>query len=217
MSDEDDHAYQTRLAEARGLVLNVTRNADDTTASYAERVRTAMSGAAREAQDTTNDLTRAAGDAVGGFTEHVAHSGTQLKQGTHSMAQSTRDTASRSPATHSRSARSRRSSGPWRDRSCRPSSRRKPRLRRPPQPSAKKGRDLAQDFVDRGTQVGMDTLDAVKDSAGAHGLTVDKPIGDIAAELKSGDLAGHVKAVTQETLQAGQGSASRQLAPQDDA
>ena len=80
-----------------------------------------------------------------------------------------------------------------------------------------KGRDLAQDFVDRGTQVATDTLDAVKDSAGAHGLTADKPIGDIAAELKSGDLAGHVKAVTQETLQAGQGSASRQLAPQDDA
>jgi len=217
MSDEDDHAYQTRLAEARGLVLNVTRNADDTTASYAERVRTAMSGAAREAQDTTNDLTRAAGDAVGGFTEHVAHSGTQLKQGTHSMAQSTRDTASSLAGNPFALGAIAAVVGAVAGSLLPTFEQEEAALATTAATLREKGRDLAQDFVDRGTQVATDTLDAVKDSAGAHGLTADKPIGDIAAELKSGDLAGHVKAVTQETLQAGQGSASRQLAPQDDA
>jgi hypothetical protein len=47
----------------------------------------------------------------------------------------------------------------------------------------------------------------VKDSAQAHGLTIDKPIGDVAADLKSGALVGAVKDVASETLEAGKASA----------
>ena len=74
------------------------------------------------------------------------------------------------------------------------------------------GRDLAQDVVDRGGRVATDTLEAIKGSANAHGLTTDKPIGELLADVKSGDLLGNVKQVAQETLQAGKDSAQTHIA-----
>ena len=74
------------------------------------------------------------------------------------------------------------------------------------------GRDLAQDVVDRGGRVANETLAAVKDSADAHGLTSDKPVGELLSDVKSGDLVGNVKQVAQETLQAGKDSAQTHLA-----
>jgi hypothetical protein len=77
-----------------------------------------------------------------------------------------------------------------------------------------KGRDLAQGVVDTGSRVASDTLDAVKESAGSHGLSADMQVGDVVAALKNGDLVDDAKAVAQETLQAGQNSALHHLAPQ---
>ena len=73
------------------------------------------------------------------------------------------------------------------------------------------GRDLAQDVVDRGGRIAGETLDAVKESAGSHGLTADKPVGEVLSEIKSGDLAGRVKAVANETVQAGHESTQKHL------
>lgn len=77
-----------------------------------------------------------------------------------------------------------------------------------------KGRDLAQGVVDTGSRVASDTLDAVRESAGSHGLSADMQVGDVVAALKSGDLVDDAKAVAEETLQAGQNSALHHLAPQ---
>ena len=217
MSDEDDDAYQARLAEARGLVLNVARNAGDTAASYATRVRAAMADTARGARDTTNDLTRAGGDAAGSLTERAAHRGAQLTQGTHSMAQSTRDTLSSLAGNPFALGAIAAVVGAVAGSLLPTFEQEEAALATTAATIREKGRDLAQEVVDRGTRVATDTLAAVKDSADAHGLTADRPIGDIAGELKSGDLAGHVKAVAQETLQAGQDRVSKQVAPKDDA
>ena len=74
------------------------------------------------------------------------------------------------------------------------------------------GRDLAQDVVDRGGRIATDTLDAVKGSAEAHGLTADKPVGELLADVKSGDLLGNVKQVAQESVQAGKEAAQTHIA-----
>jgi hypothetical protein len=79
-----------------------------------------------------------------------------------------------------------------------------------------KGRDLAQDVVDRGSRVASETLDAVKESAGSHGLSADKPVGDVVDDLKRGDLIDDAKAVAQDALQAGRESIERHLAPRDE-
>ena len=80
-----------------------------------------------------------------------------------------------------------------------------------------KGRDLAQGIVDSGSRVAGETLDAVKDSAGARGLSADKPVGEVVTDLKSGTLIDDAKAVAQEALQAGQDSVQRHLALQKEA
>ena len=74
------------------------------------------------------------------------------------------------------------------------------------------GRDLAQDVVDRGARVASDAVGAVKDSAQAHGLSADKPIGEMVADLKSGSLAGAVKDVASEAVGAGKESVQTHFA-----
>jgi hypothetical protein len=75
-----------------------------------------------------------------------------------------------------------------------------------------KGRELAQGAVDVGSRVASDTIDAASESAGAHGLNADKPVGEVVADLKSGDLIEDAKAVAQEALQAGKDSTQHHLA-----
>lgn len=211
--DEDDDAYWARLDEARGLVLGVTRNAGDTASSYAQRVRTAMSGVMQGERDTTHDPTQAAG----GLSERAAQSGSQLKQGTYAMAHSTRDTLSALASNPFALGAIAAVVGAVAGSLLPTLEQEEAALSGTATKIREKGRDLAQDVADRGTRVATDTLDAVKSSASSHGLTADKPVGDVVTELQSGELAGHVKAVAQETLQAGQDSAQKQLAPQTDA
>ncbi|MDP9108764.1 MAG: hypothetical protein M3N23_06815, partial [Pseudomonadota bacterium] len=68
-------------------------------------------------------------------------------------------------------------------------------------------RDLAQNVVDRGGRAANEALGAVKESAQAHGLTIDKPIGDVVSDLKSGSLVDAVKQVASESVDAGKQSA----------
>lgn len=78
------------------------------------------------------------------------------------------------------------------------------------------GRDLAQDVVDRGGRVANEALGAVKDSAQAHGLTIDKPIGEVVANLKSGSLVDAAKQVASETVDAGKQSAQTHFGGRSD-
>ncbi len=77
------------------------------------------------------------------------------------------------------------------------------------------GRDLAQDIVDRGGQVAADTLEAIRGSAEAHGLSADRPVGELLGDAKSGELLDNVKQIAGETLQAGRDSVQTHLAGSD--
>ena len=74
-----------------------------------------------------------------------------------------------------------------------------------------KGRDLAQEVVNRGAQVVGDTIGAAKETAQAHGLTADRPVGELIGDLKSGDLIGHVKQAGHDVADAGKNSLRSQF------
>ncbi len=205
--DERPEAHASRLNEARGKVLGVAKGASDTASGYAQRIKDAMASAAQSARETAHDFSTNASATAGGLGDSAQRGGEAFKQGMGTMAQSTRDTlASISanpfalgaiatvvglvagaliPATEQEERALGETAG---------------RLRTA-------GRDLAQDVVDRGGQVASEALDAVKDSAQAHGLSTDKSIGDVAADLKSGALVDAVKQVASETVEAGKTSA----------
>lgn len=210
--DEHPDAHANRLDEARGKVLGIVRNASDTASEYAERIGQAMTSAGQSARETKHDLTAYASRAADRLSDSAQHGGEAFNQGVGSMAQSTRQTIASVtanpfalgaiaavvglvagalvPATEQEE----RALGDTAD-----------RLR-----SA--GRDLAQDVVDRGGRVASEALGALQDSAAAHGLTADRPIGEVAADIKSGALVDDVKAVASDAVGAGKASAQAHFA-----
>jgi ElaB/YqjD/DUF883 family membrane-anchored ribosome-binding protein len=211
-SDEhgDDHA--SRLDEARGKVLGVTRGASDTASDYAKRIKQAVASVTQSAREIQHDLSAHASTAAGSMSGRAQRSGQAITQGMGNMAQSTRDTLASVTANPFALGAIAAVVGlvagaliPATEQEERALGETATRLRTA-------GRDLAQDVVDRGGQVASEALGAVKDSAQAHGLTTDKPIGDVAADLKSGALVDAVKDVASETLEAGKASAQTHFA-----
>jgi ElaB/YqjD/DUF883 family membrane-anchored ribosome-binding protein len=171
-----------------------------------------MTSAGQSARETKHDLTAYASKAADRLSDSAQHGGEAFNQGVGSMARSTRQTIASVtanpfalgaiaavvglvagaliPATEQEE----RALGDTAD-----------RLR-----SA--GRDLAQDVVDRGGRVASEALGALQDSAAAHGLTADKPIGEVAAGIKSGALVDDVKTVASDAVGAGKASAQAHFA-----
>lgn len=209
---DDDASYAGRLDEARGQVLGLARSASETAAAYAARIREAIASGAHDVAGQARALASQAGR-DGPASGHR----TPVQEGSTTMPGSTRDTlasAVRSPfALGALAAVVGAVAGsliPTSDQEEEALGGVATRLRTA-------GRDLAQDVVDRGGRIASDTLAAVKDSADAHGLSADRPVGEMLAEVKSGDILGNVKLVAQESLQAGRDAAQTHLAGAPDA
>jgi ElaB/YqjD/DUF883 family membrane-anchored ribosome-binding protein len=204
---DDDDSYAARLDDARGKVVGVAREAADTAASYTQRIKEVVTATARSVREKSHDLTSGASNAFGRTGDSIGERAGSLQEGTTSMAQSGRNTlasvASNPFALGAIAALVGIVAGallPVSEQEEAAFGSTATKLRTA-------GRDLAQDVVDRGSRVVADTLEAIKGSADAHGLTTDKPIGELLTDVKSGDLLGNVKQVAQETLQAGKDSA----------
>lgn len=215
LADEDDESYGSRLDDARGKVLDLARNASDTAASYAERVKDAVAAATQGVRRGVHDVSDQAQRGVSGIRARAAGGTTTMQGGTAKMTSSVRHTLSGVTANPLALGAIAAVVGlvagallPTRDEEQAALGPLAGRLR-----SA--GSGLAQDVVDRGGRLANDTLAAVKDSAGAHGLTSDKSVGDVVQGLMSGDLVADVKQVAGETLQAGRDSAQTQFARSD--
>ena len=210
--DEHGDDYASRLNEARGKVLGITKGASDTASDYAQRIKQAVASATQSARETRHDLSAHASTAAGSISDQAQRSGQAITQGMENMAQSTRDTLASVSANPFALGAIAAVVGlvagaliPATEQEERALGETATRLRTA-------GRDLAQDVVDRGGQVASEALGAVKDSAEKHGLTTDKPIGDVAADLKSGALVDAIKDVASETLEAGKASAQTHFA-----
>ena len=212
LPNEHVDVHAARLDEARGRVLGITRNSSDTDTSYSQRIKDAVASATQRVRETAHDLSTGASHVAGNISERAQHHAYATREGMTSMARSTLDTlalATSSPfALGAVAALVGMVAGsliPTTDEEERALGATADKLR-----SA--GRDLAQDVVDRGTRVASEALGAVKDSAEAHGLTGDKPVGEMVADLKSGALAGAVKQVAGEAVGAGKDSVQTHFA-----
>ena len=209
---DDDDSYSGRLDDARGKVVGVARTATDTAASYAQRIKDAAATASQSLREKSHDLAADVSHAAHGLGDRAGKYGAALQESTQNMANTTRDAfssvASNPFALGGIAALVGLVAGsllPVLDEEKNALSSTASKLHTA-------GRELAQDVVDRGGRVAADTLEAVKGSADAHGLTTDKPIGELLADVKSGDFLGNVKHVAQETLNAGKDSAQTHIA-----
>lgn len=214
---DDDADYAIGLDDARGHALGILRSASDTAASYTQRVKDALAAAGQSVRNASHDLTSSGSKTLGQLGESVSNQSTKLYEGTQTMAQS------------SRTALTSLTSNPFAlgavaalvglvAGSLIPTfDDEEHALGAVAKKLKTTGRDLAQDVVDRGGRIANDTLDAVKGSAESHGLVGDRPVGEMLADVKSGDLFSNVKHVAQETLQAGKDSAQTHFSSNTDA
>lgn len=209
--DDDDDSYASRLDEARGSIVGVARTASDTGASYAQRIKDAVASATQSAREKTHDINAGASDAFARIGDSANKHGAALQEGTQIMARSARDTLSSVTSNPFALGAIAAVVGAVAGALIPTLDEEEAALGSVATKVRTAGRDLAQDVVDRGGRVANETLAAVKDSADAHGLTSDKPVGELLSDVKSGDLVGNVKQVAQETLQAGKDSAQTHL------
>lgn len=195
LEDEHPDVHASRLDDARGQVLGIARSASGTAATYGERIKEAIAAATQSARAASQQFGDSTSDTVHGLSDQARRGsgarslvGTPIVQGTAAALVGLVAgallpvSASERQALGSLAGRVRTS-----------------------------GRDLAQDVVDRGTLVAGDALEAVRDRAQAHGLTGERPVGELLGDLKSGELLGHVKQAAQEVVEAGKDSARAQL------
>jgi hypothetical protein len=188
LEDEHPDVHASRVDDARGQVLGIARSASDTAASYGQRVKGAMASASQSLRETTHDMTNGASRTVArqGGARGLASNPVVLGS---AAALVGLVAGALIPLSNSEENALRNVAGQLRT----------------------KGRAFAQDLTDRGAQVASDALGAVKDSAQAHGLTADKPIGELVGDLKSGELLGQVKQAAQEVASAGKESVQAQM------
>ena len=187
LNDEHPEVHASRLDDVRGQVLGIARTASDTAASYSQRIKEAVTAASESARQTSRDVRNGASRAVA----------------------DPRSLASNPLVLGSAAALVGLIAGaliPLRDEERRV-------LDGVAGPLRSQGRDLAQEVVNRGTQVAANTLEAVKDSAQAHGLTADKPVGELLGDIRSGDLMSQVKQAAGEVLTASKENIQSQLRP----
>jgi hypothetical protein len=196
LQDEHEEVHASRLDDARGQVLGIARAASDTAATYRERISEAMAAATQSVRTASHDLGTGTSSALNRFSA-------QARKGT--GAQSLLGTPVVLGTAAALVGLVAGALIPVSDKEEQALGSVAGRLR-------SQGRDLAQDVVNRGAQVAGDALGAVKDRAQAHGLTGDKPVGELLGDLKSGELLGHVKQAAQEIAGAGKDSLRSQLA-----
>lgn len=196
LEDEHEDVHASRVADARGQVLGIARTASDTAATYRERIAEAMTAATQGVRSASHDLGKGTSTAIDRFSARAREgtgatslAGTPVVLGTAAAL-----VGLVAGALLPVSEKEEQALGSFAG-----------RLRG-------KGRDLAQDVVNRGAQVAGDALGAVKDRAQAHGLTGERPVGELLGDLKSGELLGHVKQAAQEVADAGKDSLRSQLA-----
>lgn len=194
LADEHPDVHASRIDDARGQVLGIARDSADTAHTYAQRIKEAMAATSEAVRETSLDLRRQASQALGSLRDRNGGGGGSSPFGSPIVIGAAAAligiiagallpvSGQEEQALGSLAGRVR-----------------------------AKSRDLAQTVVDRGAQVAGDAIGAARESAQAHGLTADKPTGELLGDLKSGELLRHAKAAAQEVAAAGKDSLQAQL------
>ncbi|WP_242140998.1 DUF3618 domain-containing protein [Sphingomonas sp. TREG-RG-20F-R18-01] len=205
--DEHPDAHASRLDDARGKVLGIARDTADTAQSYGQKIKDAMVSAAQSVREKAHDITASASDAAGNLGDRAQRGSIAAQRGMGNMTQSTREALASVTSNPFALGAVAAIVGLVAGSLIPTSDQEEHALGATADKLRTAGRDLVQDVVDRGGRVANEALGTVKNSAQAHGLTTDKPIGDVVADLKSGSLVDSVKQVASEAVNAGKQSA----------
>ena len=85
-SGEAEHAYSARLDTARGQAIGLARHTLETTESFSERVRGALTAAERAVTETAHDVRDQVSGAIGAATGAIGSLGTSAKNATQGAA-----------------------------------------------------------------------------------------------------------------------------------
>jgi hypothetical protein len=208
---DDDDSYGLRLDNARGEVLGVTRNPSESSPSFAQRIKDAAAAVGTTLREKSNDLAADASKAFGDIGDSAGRQSAALQKGTSDMARSGRDSFSAVIGNPLALGAVAALVGLVAGSLIPTSEKEEEKLGSMAARLRTSGRDLAQDVVDRGGRIANDTLEAVKGSAEAHGLSSGRPVGDLLADVMSGSLVGNLKEVAQESVSAVKDSAQTHI------
>ncbi len=230
---EAEHDYTYRLDQARGHAVGLSRNADETTQSFGQRIRDALANTQRSATQGAHDLrdqvsgsASAAGDAVG-----------SLGAAAQGMAQSVGSTVQDAARQAGDALAQRGQTAGKAGGNLVAALTENPvllgvlglaagavlgaLLPQSDQEEAALGgiagqaRDtvsgLAKEAMQRGSSVAQTVIDKGSESAKAHGLAGDQSAGSVVDVALSGKLAGSAKDVLQEVLRTGDDAIRKQV------
>jgi Protein of unknown function (DUF3618) len=200
--EEAEPDYRGRLDIARGRVLGVARQSEDTQESFGDRVKDAIAATRQSITQSAYDLQSRASDATsqaGGIVNNVGHQLGQSGQTAQQMGSNLLTTITDNPVLLGAVGLA---VGALLGAFVPQSKQEEDALGNVAGQARNAARDLAQTVVDRGGEVAQKKLDAGRESARAHGLTTDKSAGSFVDEALSGDLTGNVKQVAQDLLKA---------------
>ncbi len=234
--DEANHAYTERLDQARGQAMGLARHAQETTESFGQRIRDVLASAAQALGGGASGLRDQAGAAAGAAGNAVGSLGAGLRGGVQAAGGAAQGSVQWAGGALSQGGQSASAAGGNLLAALTDS----PvllgalgvaagallgaLLPQSEQEGAALGgvagqardtvRGLAQQAVDGGTHVTQAVLDAGKESAGAHGLTGGRSVGQLVDAALSGDLAGEAKQAVTEILKAGDDAVRKELPEQ---
>ncbi len=234
--DEADHAYTERLDQARGQAMGLARHAQETTESFGQRLRDVLASAAQSLGAGAHDLRGQAGTAAGAAGSAVGSLGTGLSSGAQAVGGAVQGGAQWAGGALSQGGQAAGTAGgnllsALTDSpvllgalgvaagallgALLPQSEREGEALGGVAGQARDTvRGLAQQAVDGGAHVTQAVLDAGRESAGTHGLTGGRSVGQLVDAALSGDLAGQARQAAAEILKAGDDAVRKELPEQ---
>jgi DNA-binding FrmR family transcriptional regulator len=223
-ADEPEHAYDARLASARGQVLGVARHAQETTSSFSARVADAMAAARESVSDSVHDERERLGNAgealrgaAGSISTSISGAGQSLQGAAGSSWAQGRDQVARimeaiaeSPVLLGALGVA---AGAVLGALLPVSEQERVHLGGVAGQVRDSAAGVARDLADQGSAVARAAMDGGRSAAEARGLTESRSVGGIVDAALSGELASGAAEVAHAALRAGDEAARDRLQP----
>jgi hypothetical protein len=197
--DESEDDHRARVDEARGKVLGLKREAEDTAESFGKRISDALENAKQAATEKLHDLRDSAADTMDRVKERV----TPGNNGQGTGSQGTDGLVSALTGNPVALGAMGLMLGAVLGALVPQSEAEEAALGGLAGQARKAAADLAQQAADKGGEIAQKVVDASLESAQDHGLTGDKPVSELFRDATSGDLVDNVKQVAQDAMKAG--------------
>ncbi len=216
--DEAEYAYMARVDDARGQTVGLKREAQETSASFGQRIRDVLASAQQSAANAAQGLSHQVGSAANsissaaqGATRSVGDVAQRGGQAAGQAGGNMLATVSDSPVLLGALGLA---AGALLGAFLPQSDQEEKALGHVAGQARDTARGLAQQAMDSGGHVAQTVLNAGRDSAQAHGLTNVDSAGSLLNAALSGDLAENAKQVAQDVLRVSEESVRGEIGGQ---